>query len=106
MKFIAVDFDGTLCINKFPKIGKVNAINRKVHEVVKQLKSEGHILILWTCREDGPNGKYLKEAIEWCKTQGLEFDYINENPESPWGDTKRKIYADLYIDDKSINPNI
>lgn len=106
MKFIAVDFDGTLCTNEFPEIGQVKAVNKEVHEMVQKLKSEGHTLILWTCREDNPDRKYLTEATEWCKSQGLEFDYINENPRSPWGDTKRKIYADLYIDDKSINPHL
>lgn len=106
MKFIAVDFDGTLCTNAFPEIGQVKKKNKEVHEMVQNLKEKGHSLILWTCREDNPERKYLTEAIEWCKSKGLEFDYINENPESPWGDAQRKIYADLYIDDKSINPHL
>ena len=103
-KFIAVDFDGTLNEAKFPEIGEIKEIHSNVHEAVKQLKAEGNIMILWTCRMDLPERNYLTEAVEWCKKHGLEFDYVNENPASPFGDTDRKVYADIYIDDKSINP--
>lgn len=104
MKVVAVDFDGCLCESAFPEIGQVKDIHKEVHEIVRKLKKEGNIIILWTCREDEPNKKYLTEAVEWCKKRGIEFDYINENPLNPYGDTGRKIYADVYIDDKSINP--
>ena len=47
----------------------------------------------------------MEEAVKWCEERGLAFDYINENtPEHiEWagGDT-RKIYADIYIDDKAV----
>ena len=60
-KIIAVDFDGTLCLNNYPEIGKPIMPNiRKV----KQFQREGCILILWTCRR----GKELAEVIEWCKS--------------------------------------
>ena len=104
MKFIAVDFDGTLNESAFPEIGEVKEIHLEVHDAIRKLKEEGNTMILWTCREDDPERSYLTEAIEWCKKYGLEFDYVNENPASPFGDTKRKIYEDIYIDDKSINP--
>jgi hypothetical protein len=66
-------------------------------------KRQGDTLILWTCRQ----GKPLEEAVEWCKTQGLVFDYINENPPDRiaiWGDC-RKVYADIYIDDHNFMIN-
>ena len=106
MKVIAVDFDGCLCESAFPEIGQVKDIHREVHETVKQLKEEGNIIILWTCREDESERKYKTEAIEWCKKQGIPIDYVNENPLNPYGDTGRKIHADVYIDDKSINPHL
>ncbi len=104
MKYIAIDFDGCLCENAFPEIGQVKPIHEQVHEAVKLLKKEGNKIILWTCREDKEERKYLTEAVEWCKEQGIEFDYINENPDNPYGDWGRKLYADIYIDDKAINP--
>lgn len=95
---IAVDFDGTLAVTEYPKI--IRPIQYIIN-YCKRLKSEDNTLILWTCR----HGKELEEAVEWCKEQGLEFDYINENPPDRiaiWGDC-RKVYADVYIDDHNYS---
>lgn len=98
-KIIAVDFDGTLCENKWPKIGRPN------EELILYLKgrqSEGDKLILWTCRV----GDMLKNAIDWSAEQGLIFDAVNENlPEIikfMGGDT-RKIFSNEYIDDRNFD---
>lgn len=94
----AIDFDGTLCEDKFPEIGEphVNRINN-----VKRLQEDGHKVILWTCR----NGAALDKAVEWCNQQGLTFDAVNENlPEvqAKWGGDTRKVYCNYYIDDKNL----
>lgn len=94
-KIIAVDFDGTLYTENYPYIG--DPIWRTINYCKKE-KENGAILILWTCR----NGSDLTEAIELCKIVGLTFDYVNENAKEI---DSRKIYADEYIDDKSINVN-
>lgn len=94
----AIDFDGTLCHDKFPEIGDPY-LNRIA--AVKQLQRDGHKVILWTCR----NGKDLPKAVEWCKQYGLIFDAVNENlPEvqAKWGGDTRKVYCDYYIDDKNL----
>lgn len=97
---IAVDFDGTLCESNFPFIGE------PIHETIewmKELRQNGHKVILWTCR-DGMNLVY---AIVWCAEQGLFFDAVNDNLEShkkKYKGNSRKILADLYIDDKAILP--
>lgn len=96
-KIIAVDFDGTLCKEEWPNIGKPN---ESVINYIKEQRAEGAKVILWTCRE----GELLDAAIRWCKEQGLEFDAINDNiPEAAevFGGNSRKIYADEYIDDKA-----
>ena len=94
-KIIAVDFDGTLCVNRYPEIGFGN------YELVQYLieqKKTGAKLILWTCR----SGKLLAEAVLWCRERGLTFDAVNENlPEiiEAFGSDTRKIFANEYIDD-------
>ena len=98
MKTIVVDFDGTLCENKYPEIGqaKKDVINRLFEE-----QKRGAKIILWTCRCD----KYLKLAVEWCKLQGINFDAVNSNlPEliEKWGTDPRKIAASEYWDDRSV----
>ena len=46
----------------------------------------------------------MKDAVEWCMEYGLEFDAVNENLQEmiEWhGNDCRKIFADVYIDDKA-----
>ena len=47
---IAVDFDGTLCENKWPEIGMPN---EELIEYLKKRQANGEKLILWTSRNDG-----------------------------------------------------
>lgn len=94
---IAVDFDGTLCTNKYPDIGEAN---EQVVTYVRAMKEFGYRIILWTCR----SGDLLQEAVKWCKEQGIMLDAVNENlPDiiEYFGADTRKIYAHEYIDDKS-----
>lgn len=95
---IAVDFDGTLSLEtRYPYIGKPNL---KLFHYLLKAQRKGIGVVLWTCRE----GKELKEAIDWCRENGLEFDSVNENP-SYVSFRSRKVVADLYIDDKALNPD-
>lgn len=97
-KIIAVDFDGTLCKNAWPDIGPPNL--PVLHYIIHQ-QSTGAKIILWTCRKD----HQLDAAVQWCKEHNLIFDAINENlPEiiNRFGGDCRKVYADEYLDDKSI----
>lgn len=95
-KVIAVDFDGTLCENKWPDIGEPN------EDLIKHLisrQAEGIKIILWTCRV----GERLNEAVNWCYERGLIFDEVNNNtPEviDLFGTESRKIFANEYIDDR------
>ena len=97
MLTFAIDFDGTLCEDVFPKIGEAHP--HMIH-ITKTLQLPGHKMILWTCRRD----ERLAEAVEWCREKGLIFDAVNsnlpDNIEKYGGDT-RKVSADIYIDDKN-----
>lgn len=46
----AVDFDGTLCQNRWPEIGEPN---EALLEYLKAARAQGSKVILWTMRE-GP----------------------------------------------------
>ena len=98
----AVDFDGTLCENEWPEIGKPN---HGLIDTLQKAREKDDKIILWTCR----TGDLLVEAVSWCKKQGIEFDAINENlPEiiGQFGSESRKVFADIYIDDKAISPDL
>lgn len=97
MSVHSIDFDGFLCENEWPEIGKPKL---KVIEYFKALHKQGDKLILNTCRE----GALLKKAVTFCRFFGLDFDAANENlPEriEQYGGDCRKISADLYWDDKN-----
>lgn len=95
---IAVDFDGTLCENKWPEIGEPN---KELIAYLKERQAAGDKLVLWTCRV----GEILDNAVAWSAEQGIIFDAVNENlPEVlEWmgGDT-RKVFANEYIDDRNF----
>lgn len=94
---MAVDFDGTLVKDKFPQIGEER---EDICNCIRRLQKLGVRSILWTSR----TGKYLDEAVDWCKEHNLNFDTINENlPEvvELAGEDTRKVYADVYLDDRN-----
>ena len=99
-KIIAVDFDGTLFDTEWPSI--IREPNAELIDWLNHRKAyHEDRIILWTCR----CGKDLDVAVDACAKQGLIFDAVNENlPDmiEKFGGDSRKIFADIYIDDKVI----
>ncbi|MGC3977566.1 MAG: hypothetical protein QM751_04630 [Paludibacteraceae bacterium] len=97
---IAVDFDGTIVTHEYPRIGKEIPF---AIDTLKKLQSEGyHQLILWSVRE----GELLAEAVEYCRSRGLEFYAVNSNYPAEETDAipsqTRKLNADIFIDDRNL----
>ncbi|WP_215907110.1 BT0820 family HAD-type phosphatase [Kordia aestuariivivens] len=94
---IAVDFDGTIVEDAYPKVGTPKIF---AFETLKRLEQDGHRLILWTYR----SGKHLAQAVEFCKENGIVFYAVNNSyPEEVFeGKISRKINADYFIDDRNI----
>lgn len=97
---IAVDFDGTLCSECWPDIGEPNTalIRHLIH-----MRESGAKLILNTLREE----EDLDAAVQFCAHYGLYFDAVNDNLQEmkeKYKNNPRKIYADVYIDDKNVAP--
>ena len=94
----AVDFDGTLCKERYPEIG---AANQFLIDWLIMQRQKGVKLILWTMRE----GQSLDAAVRWCREHGLEFDAVNDNLQvmkDRYNNNPRKVFADVYIDDKNM----
>ena len=66
------------------------------------MSAERHKLILWTVRE----GRLLDEAIEFCRSRGLEFYAVNrdypEEEQERNNHFSRKLKADVFIDDRNL----
>ena len=96
---IAVDFDGTLCTSNWPNIGEPNAA---LIEQLNEEQKKGAAIVLFTCR----SGKLLRDAVKWCKEQGLVFDEVNRNTKERiklYRGDSRKISADVYIEDRAAD---
>ncbi|QCX52267.1 BT0820 family HAD-type phosphatase [Elizabethkingia sp. JS20170427COW] len=97
-KKLAIDFDGTIVEDAYPKVGQAKIF---AFETLLKLQSEGYRLILWTYR----SGQALQDAIDFCKKNGLEFYAVNSSFEGEIFDNEtqsRKIDADLFIDDRNL----
>jgi len=94
---IAVDFDGTIVKHRYPLIGEEIPF---AIETLKLIQSElKHLLVLWTVRE----GELLKEAVDFCRSRGLEFYAVNQtHPEDSLSPVPRKLMADMFIDDRNF----
>lgn len=97
-KIIAVDFDGTLCKDRWPNIGE--PYGEVINECIRR-QADGDKIILWTCR----SGALLDDALLWCLNRGLKFDAVNDNLAEnieKYGNNCRKVWADEYWDDKNV----
>jgi hypothetical protein len=94
---IALDYDGTVISeNCYPEVGEPLPY---VLPILEKLVRHGHQLVLWTCRSGYP----LVSAVAWCKEHNVKLTEVNENThKDPGFYPSRKIYADIYIDDKGI----
>ena len=73
--------------------------------LVREIVDAGHEVVLWTSRADDR----LVEAVRWCEDRGLHFCAVNDNAPSNreryrdlYPNGTRKVYADVYMDDKDV----
>lgn len=99
-KVIAIDFDGCIAsyIHGWQGENVFGEIIPGCKEKIHLLASKGHKIIIHTARLP------TKELEKFLKDNGIWFDALNENPwhkyKQPGG--KRKVIADIYIDDRAI----
>jgi len=99
---VAVDFDGTIAEFSDGWQGPTHfgEVNESTRWVMQQLADNGWVIIIWTTRVDS------QSLRNYLRTNGVPFDYINENPSYPLEDEilvgLRKIPADVYWDDRAV----
>jgi len=94
---LIIDFDGTICENKFPAIGepKPQAI-----EVMQALDKAGFKIVIHTCRANPEisgqkkSDQYIKEMEDWLKENKIPYDEVWRGVGKPIGH--------LYIDDHAF----
>lgn len=101
---IAIDFDGTITDSPTASADELH-LREGCKETIQALHDADHELILWTCR----SGSLLQEALDFLTENGMWFDYINQQVDgiiTSWEGDTRKVYADIYIDDKGFGVNL
>lgn len=87
-KTVAVDFHGTLMVDDVPNLEVVNKI--------KEMKNAGYHIVVYTAGITEAPGQ-LNGINNWLQANKIPYDEV-------WA-RMGKPDADLYIDDKSVNPN-
>jgi hypothetical protein len=87
---IAFDFDNT-CFD----IHNDGDTFPELEELLKDLKSIGCNLILFTCR----TGIELEEAIAYCNTRGYPPDFVNES--TMFSNQSLKPFYNILLDDRA-----
>jgi hypothetical protein len=100
-KILAIDFDGTIVEDRYPEIGPLRP---GAKEVINRLWASGRYkIIIWTCRTGAP----AIDAECFLQRGSFFYDLFNEscpqNVAEYGGADTRKIYADMYIDDKGLH---
>jgi hypothetical protein len=98
-KIIAIDFDGTIVDQAFPRIGE---IKKHAKEVINRLY-EDYYIIIWSCR-CGCDAKLMQAYLD---KQGIKYHTINRNiSDISFGELEYiphpKVFAHVYIDDRGL----
>lgn len=104
--YILVDIHGTVLKSNYQ--GMAKDFYPLAKEALQAMsKDENFCLILWSCTPEDMMIKYL----DFFKSNGILFDYCNENPEVQgridWADYSKKLHYDIMVDDKAgFNPHV
>lgn len=99
---VCVDFDGTI-VNNGPD-NSIISLKPAVKTVLNLWNEMGIYVIIWTCR----TGDTQIEAEIFLKENKINYDKINDHSSytyRDWPKAGKKVYADIYIDDRNHNNN-
>jgi len=100
-KVVAIDLDG--CIADYSKGWQGENVFGDVipgcKEALQKLKSEGNTIIIYTVRQ------HTKELDQYLESNEIPYDYVNESVPGTYSQDGRKVWANVYIDDRAITFN-
>lgn len=107
MPIIAIDFDDTINIGgEYPKCGRIRSWAKAVINFMHAL---GIRTVIWTSRDVAYNQDekqmydHLTPMLEFLDDNDVHYDAINKSVQfSPYHYNGRKIYAHMYVDDRSF----
>lgn len=98
-KLFCIDFDGTIAYDAYPEIGELIPGAKETMIKIKELGGE---ICVWTCRTH----QAAIDAVTFLNMNDIPYDKFNEpfddNVNEYGGDHSRKLFSDVYIDDRCI----
>lgn len=98
---VAIDFDGTIAENSEQAVP--GQLMPNAREVITWLHNQGCYIIIWTTRS---GLDYMAHMYNFLETNEIPYDKVNENADFVTFTTSRKIWADVYIDDRGLDTKI
>lgn len=100
MPIIAFDFDGTLTVtDTYPAISELRPYAK---EIIDFIRACGMRVVIWTCRDSDDISDDITPMADYLNENNITVDGINSVIKySPWHYESRKIYAHMYVDDRS-----
>jgi len=99
--FVCVDVHDVILEGKYNLMNDGASFMPNAINVLKNLSQRKDIvLIMWTSSYPAP----VENLQFWLKASGVNFQYVNENPECPnttLCDFNRKFYFNILLDDKA-----
>lgn len=96
---ISVDCDGKIWKQNYPDLGELLP---GAKNVINYLYDRGHTIVINTCRAN----HFAENAKAYLINNGIKFNFFNENDPkliSKYGTDTRKVSADAYLDDRSLD---
>lgn len=97
--FIAIDFHDTIFKGYYDNSQKVEFYPYSEQVLRYWTSREDIVLIAYTCS----HAHIFESVNKWLNTKGINFDYLNENPECPNTELAafdKKPYFNIGLDDK------
>jgi hypothetical protein len=97
-RILAIDFDDTIVDSDYPTVIR---LREGAKEYINKLYDDGFYIIIWTCRSK----KHEQVAELYLLNHGIKFHKINQHHPQQlflYEHESRKIYADVYVDDKCL----
>ena len=99
--YFCIDLHDVVIEGKYNRLNEGAQFGPNAVNVLQQLSYRKDIvLILWTSSHDDS----VKAILNKMKDSGIEFRYVNENPECPnteLCDFNKKLYFNILLDDKA-----
>ncbi len=109
LPIIAIDFDDTINVNGSDTYPECGTVRLWAKEVINFMHKLGIKIVIWTSRDVAYNQDekkmydHMSPMIDWLDANDIHYDAINKSIQfAPYAYNGRKVYAHMYVDDRSF----